>query len=122
MFELEFFESSSVYGVIKGTIHKTGKLGFSSGAAKFINLPEVNYVNIGLNKSDSDDKCLYMVITSSKTDRSFKVVKAGDYYYVNVKNIMKELEIDYKNNNVIYDIEKLDYQGKIIYKMCRRDK
>lgn len=120
MLDLEFFDSSSKYGVIKATVHKTGKLGFSSGASKFMNLENVEYVNIGLNKADPEDDCLYMVKVNNETDKSFKVVKAGDYFYVFIKNILRELSIDYKNESVIYDIEEMQQQENKIYKLCRR--
>lgn len=122
MLDLEFFDSSSKYGVIKATVHKTGKLGFSSGASKYMDLPNFKYANIGLNKADQEDKCLYMIQTNEETDKTFKVVKAGDYYYVFIKNILRELGIDYKNESVIYDIEELEYNNKRAYKLCRRQR
>src|SRR5690606_28379280 len=99
MLDLDFFDSSSKYGVIKATVHKTGKLGFSSGASKFMNLEEISFVNIGLNKADTDDDCLYLVKVSQETDKSFKIIKAGDYFYVFIKNTLRELGIDYKNES-----------------------
>jgi len=120
MLDLEFFDSSSKYGVIKATVHKTGKLGFSSGASKFMNLENVDYVNIGLNKGNPEDDCLYIVKVNVETDKSFKVVKAGDYFYVFIKNILREQSIDYKNESVIYDIEEIQQQENKIYKLCRR--
>lgn len=120
MLELDFFDSSSKYGVIKATVHKTGKLGFSSGASKFMNLEDVDYVNIGLNKADSEDECLYLVEVKQETDKSFKIVKAGQYFYVFIKNILRELSIDYKNESVIYDIEEIEHNESKIYKLCRR--
>lgn len=120
MLELEFFDSSSKYGVIKATVHKTGKLGFSSGASKYMNLENVSYLSIGLNKSDKEDDCLYLVQVKNETDKSFKIVKAGDYFYVFIKNILRDLNIDYKNESVIYDIEEIEQGEKKIYKLCRR--
>lgn len=120
MLELEFFDSSSKYGVVKATVHKTGKLGFSSGASKYMNLENASYLNIGLNKSDKEDDCLYLVEVKNETDKSFKIVKAGDYFYVFIKNILRDLNIDYKNESVIYDIEEIEQGEKKIYKLCRR--
>tara|TARA_R100000789_G_scaffold73730_1_gene69351 strand:+ start:110 stop:481 length:372 start_codon:yes stop_codon:yes gene_type:complete len=122
MVELEFFDSSSKYGVIKATVHKTGKLGFSSGASKYMNLEEMEHINIGFNKSNPDDNCLYIVETNEETDKTFKIVQAGEYYYVFIKNILKQLNIDYKNESVIYDIEKMTVDGSLVYKLCRRER
>ena len=122
MFELDFFDSSSKYGVIKATVHKTGKLGFSSGASKYMGLDNISFFNIGLNKSDEEDNNLYMVPIENESDKSFKLVKAGDYYYVFIKNILRELKIDYKNESVIYDIEEIEMKGNKIFKLTRRER
>lgn len=117
---LEFFESSSKYGVVKATVHKTGKLGFSSGAKKFMKLEDVDYFNIGTNKNDPEDHNLYLIPIEKETDRSFKVVKAGDYYYVTIKNVLRDLKIDYKKETVIFDIDEEEINGLRIFKLIRR--
>jgi len=122
MLDLEFFDSSSKYGVIKATVHKTGKLGFSSGASKYMDLPSMKFANIGLNKANEEDQCLYLVKTNEETDKTFRIVKAGEYYYVFIKNILRELGIDYKNESIIYDIEEIEYRENKIYKLCRRQR
>lgn len=122
MIDLEFFDSASSLGVIKATVHKTGKLGFSSGASKFMKLDRVKFFNVGLNKADDNDKNLYLVSANHETGKSFKLVKAGDYYYIFIKNILSELRIDYKNENVIYDIEEIKQEENSFYKLTRRNK
>jgi hypothetical protein len=121
MIKIDFFDSSSKYGVIKATVHKTGKLGFSSGASKYIGLEDTQYVKIGRNSDDQEDECLYLVKVGDSGDKAFKVVKAGDYFYVFIKNILRELNIDYKNESVIYDIEEITIGESTYYKMCRRE-
>lgn len=118
---LEFFDSATTYGIIKATVHKTGKLGFSSGANKYMNLNDTVYFNIGTNKNDESDKSLYLVPVVSKCDKSFRVVRAGEYFYVFIKNILKELDMDYKNESIIYDIEKIGDGEKKYFKLERRD-
>jgi hypothetical protein len=122
MIDLEFFDSASSLGVVKATVHKTGKLGFSSGASKFMKLDQVSFFNVGLNKASTEDKNLYLVPVYTQTGKSFKIVKAGDYYYINIKNILIELRIDYKNENVIYDIEEIINNKQKMYKLTRREK
>jgi len=122
MIELDFFESSSKYGVVKATVHKTGKLGFSSGANKFMELDKIKYFNIGTNKNDKEDNNLYLVPIEKETDKSFKVVKAGDYYYITIKNILRDLKIDYKNETVIFDIDELEMKDNKIYKLNKRNR
>ena len=118
--DLDFFDSSSKYGVIKATVHKTGKLGFSSGASKMMNLEEVKFFNIGLNRAVEEDKSLYIVPIEKENDKAFKLVKAGEYYYIFIKNILRELKIDYKSESVIYDIDEISSNNTVYYKLTRR--
>ena len=124
MIEFDFFDSSSKYGVVKATVHKTGKLGFSSGAIKYMKLDEIRYFKIATNKSDLLDKALYLIPTNNddNDDKLFKVVKAGDYFYVFIKNVLREMDLDYKNENIIYDIVKMNNMGMPFYKLERREK
>lgn len=119
MLELNFFTSSDKYGVVKATVHRTGKLGFSSGASKYMDLANQSYFLIG--KADSDNS-LYLVPTITVTDNSFKLVKAGEYFYIYIKNVLLDLKIDYKNESIIYDISEDEYNGKRIFKLTRRKK
>ncbi len=119
--DLKFFDSADKYGVIKATVHKTGKLGFSSGASKLMNIANVEGFNIGMNSSDNEDKSLYLVpVNNVESEKSFKVVKAGEYFYLFIKSIMRELKIDYKNESVIYEIEEIEGNVKY-YKLTRRE-
>lgn len=122
MIDLEFFTSDRNLGVVKATVHKTGKLGFSSGAAKLLKLDKIKFFNVGVNRADINDSNLYIVPLEKETDKSFKVSKAGQYYYILIKNILAELKIDYKNESVIYNIEQVNQQENTIYKLMRRIK
>ncbi|HNA65627.1 MAG TPA: hypothetical protein PKZ51_12955 [Saprospiraceae bacterium] len=120
LIDLDFFDPIDKYGVIKATIHKSGKLGFSSGAAKVMELEKKSYFNIGFNKANSDDKSLYMIPLNGETEKSFKVVKAGDYYYIFIKHILRDLQLDYKAESIIFDIEEVNVGEKKCYKLVRR--
>jgi hypothetical protein len=44
---------------------------------------------------------------------------AGDYYYINAKTLLEDLEVDYKSDDTtIYDIRKTDKEN--IYKLQKR--
>lgn len=120
MIELDFFESADNFGVIKATVHKTGKLGFSKGASKFLKLEEIEFFQIGMNKADEEDRSLYFVPVNEESESSFKVSKAGEYYYINVKNILTKLGIDYKKESAIFDIVEIEDNNKKLYKLTRR--
>ncbi len=119
MLELNFFTSSDKYGVVKATVHRTGKLGFSSGATKYMKLDEKEYFLIG---TSGNDNSLYLVPTNNVDDNSFKLVKAGEYYYIFIKTVLLDLKLDYKNESIIYDISEEEYNEKKIFKLTRRKK
>lgn len=121
-FDIEFFDSAGGNGVVKATVHKTGKLGFNSGATKYMKLDHLEFFNIGVNKADEKDDSLYLVPAEKQNEKTYKLVKAGQYYYLYIKNILRDMKIDYKNENIIYDIEEIEKNGKSIYKLVRRKK
>ncbi len=122
MIDLEFFDSVGSTGILKATVHKTGKLGFNSGASKFMKLDTVKFFSIGINKANEEDKNLYLVPITEPTEKSFKLIKAGDYYYLYIKNILRELKIEYKNETVIFEIEQVEQNDRMFYKLERRIK
>ncbi|MEZ0006265.1 hypothetical protein ABH942_001628 [Flavobacterium sp. 28YEA47A] len=122
MIDLEFFDSSGNTGVIKATVHKTGKLGFNSGASKLLKLEAGKHFNIGFNKADANDTNLYLLPVNEPNEKSFKVIKAGEYYYIHIKNILRERKIDYKNESVSYEIDEIEQNGKLLYRLERRNK
>lgn len=103
--QINFEDPNKSNAVIKATVHKTGRLGFSSGAQSFMNLNESSYFKIGFNDSDPNDTNIYMV-RGAENDNAFKIAKAGDYYFVGLKYIFDKREIDYQNESIIYDIKK----------------
>lgn len=105
----------------KASIHLGGNLGFSETAASLMELTNEKYLQIAINEDDKKDLNLYVMVLAGKEENSIKVNKAGKYFYIKGKNIFDELEIDYKNKRVVFDIIKTDYQGKIFYKFCRRE-
>jgi len=102
---IQFEDPNKSGGVVKATIHKTGKLGFSAAAQDYLSLGDDSYFKIGFNNQDNADESIYMV-PSIDADGAFKVAKAGGYYYLNLKYIFDKKEIDYQNQTYIYDIKK----------------
>lgn len=118
---ISFEDPNKVGGSIKATIHKTGKLGFSSGAVDFIGISEESYFKIGFNDNNDSDENIY-IINSKTADGAFKVSKAGDYYYVNLKNVFDKRGIDYKNKSYVYDIKKENSEGTEFFILTKRKK
>lgn len=106
---------------VKCSIHISGKLGFSQGAIEVLKLNVNKYIGFGLNEENPKDTSLYMFIYDNAQEDAFKLIKAGNYYYVNTKKMFDELGIDYTKKTYIYDISEFEYNGELIYKLLRRE-
>lgn len=118
---IQFYKANELVKNLKATVHKTGKLGFTSDAAKHLKLSTHKSANIGYNKDDAGDKNLYLFLCSG-TDGEFNIVKAGDYYYISTKILMDNLKIDYIRDSVSYDILPMNQDGHQFYALKRRVK
>ncbi len=106
---------------IKCSIHQSGKLGYSQSAIEELKLDNTKYIEFGVNEENEDDTSLFMFIHNNEQEDAFKLIKAGNYFYLNTKKMFDELGLDYKTKNYIYDISKMDYEGETIYKLTRRE-
>jgi len=128
--KITIYKPSQLDKNIKATVHKTGKLGFTSDAAIKLRLSEIKNADFGENSepvSESvgvPDTFLYMILYDREVSDSFKVSLAGDYYYVNTKILFDNLRIDYTKGDIIYDIEEVpmpnSMQGRGLYKLKQR--
>lgn len=116
---IQFEDPNKNNAVIKASIHKTGKLGFSSGAQEFMKINEDTYFKVGFNNTDLEDHNIYMV-PSDKVDGAFKASKAGDYYYINLKHVFDKRGIEYKKGSNIYDIKKQTSNDVDFYILSKR--
>ena len=106
---------------IKCSIHLSGKLGFSQSAIEELKLDSKKYIAFGINEENEKDASLFMFIFNDEQEDAFKLVKAGNYYYLNTKKMFDDLGLDYKAKTYIYDISEMDYEGETIYKLTRRE-
>jgi len=120
--EINFWKPTVSTGIIKATIHKSGKLGFSQAAIEKLKLDQNTYLMIGTNKTNSKDNSIYMVIANKDNEMAIKVNKAGQYFYLNTKDFFNELGIDYKRKTVIFDIIEISEGNEKIYKLIPREK
>lgn len=116
--QIQFEDPSQGNGIIKATIHKSGKLGFSAAAQAFLNLNEKSFFKVGFNE-DPTDTNIYLV-PSLDDVKAFKAAKAGDYYYINLKNIFDKRGLDYQNQTIIYDIKRPETTGLQYYILTKR--
>lgn len=119
--KLKFITTKKYTGNIKCAIHLSGKLGFSQAAIEHLKISENKYIAIGINEEDKRDTSLYLKIFPAQTEDTFKVIKAGNYFYLNTKKMFDDMGIDYTRKNIIYDIIEIEYEGEQIYKLIRRE-
>lgn len=118
--KLKFIKVSDVDIKAKATIHKTGKLGFSSNAIDYLGIDENKYIKFAIDDENNKEDIMYAVITDISDSESFNISKAGNYFYVNTKGLFDNLGFDYIKNKIIFDLVKIDYEGNQIIKMVKR--
>lgn len=118
---IKYYEPKVTSGIIKCTVHKNGKMGFSRQAMRKLNVVTNSFAKIGFNEDDNNDKSLYLLVQDYGDDETFKINKAGDYYYLNTKYLFDDLNIDYVRKKIIYDIQEIEMDGRIIYKLNKRE-
>lgn len=119
---IEFFKPKETNSACKVTVHKTGKLGFSKSASDILDLKNNKYCKIGKDSNSEGADILFMLVSTEKDEFSYKISKAGEYYYLKAKQLLLDLEIDYKNDETttIYDIEKSKINDIAFFKLMRR--
>ena len=106
---------------LKATIHASGKLGFSEATARELGLKDNSENYIQFAQDDENPDLLYLINNTMDDGDSFKVCKAGAYYYVNTKVMFDSLGIDYISKTIIFDIIKLQDTVNEVYKMIKRE-
>lgn len=118
--KFNFHKPNKGKSLSKATIHQTGKVGFSSEAEKAMKLSIGKSIKIGSNADDINDENLYAIVLNEKNEDAFSIMKAGKYFYLNTKNLLKDLKIDYLSEKIIFDIEEMEIEGTIIFKFNKR--
>jgi hypothetical protein len=119
--KLKVFKPQIVDKSIKCTIQKSGRLGFSIEAIKKLNLSGNSSIKIGTNSEDETDENLYIIVQEIVDEESFKLYKAGDYYYIDTRILFDTLRFDYKNNTIMFDIVDFESDETKLYKLIKRE-
>lgn len=111
--------SAKEYSIkLKATIQSTGKLGFTESTAKALELTKESGVKFAIN----DKEELFLINCKQCDEDAFKVLKGGDYFSANTKGLFDNLGLDYKANNIIFDMIKEDNNDMEVYKLLKREK
>jgi hypothetical protein len=121
--EYEFFKKEGDFEGAKATVHSSGRLGFNGIAATKIGFENMKFFQIGRKKGDGSD-VLVMLPVEKDSEYSFTVQKTGSSWSVNVKNLLKELGIQYEglDEYVIFDIDQIKGDQGKYYVLTRRKK
>jgi|GEM_PF-3830190 len=104
------------------SVHRTGRMGFPADAAEKLNLAENKSADFGENEDDPNDPNLYMVIYKEKEKGGFKVNKNGEYYSINLKILLDNLNINYSNGTVWFEMEEKIINEEKIYSLEKKGK
>lgn len=105
---------------LKATVHKSGKLGFADAAAKELGFASNAEPYVKFAVDEENPSILYLINVKEGDEDSFRVNKAGNYYYVNTRLMFDSLQIDYINETVIYDMIKVEGIENDVYRMNKR--
>lgn len=120
MINLRFIEIDTNPIKPKATVHASGRLGFNIEAINFMELAKRKFFRVAIGDEDGVSVSNIYLIEQDDATGAAKIAKAGEYYYLNVGSLFEELEEDYKNYTVIYDVKKQLYDGKDMFVLKKR--
>lgn len=103
---------------LKCAIHSTGKLGFTDATAKHMKLTSDSYIQFA--QDEDDESILYLIHSKEENDDAFKIVKAGDYFYLNTKTMFDVFNYDYIKYSYIFDMVEIKDSEEEVYKLNMR--
>lgn len=117
---LVILENKEATSKLKATVQKSGKLGFTDTTAKYLRLANTEAIQFAAD--DQEEDTLYLINGKHESDENtFKVCKAGKYFYINAKHLFDELGLDYETCTIIFDLKRESKYGDIeVYKMKKR--
>lgn len=122
MIKLAIHKASDFDRNVKATLQASGRLGFSEGAAKKLNLTGSEFFVLASNEENEEDENLYGWIELNEENGGFKVNKSGDYYNINTRPLFDKLQVDYRDREttIIFDIVDFENGENKIYKLIKR--
>lgn len=119
---LEFVDISANTSKPKATIHITGKLGFNSEAVKYMEINEITYFRIALNRDAKQEKNLYFVAATQEDNGAVKIAKSGQYFYLNLGTLFNQMGLEYEKYTIAFDIIKGEHEGRPLFTLRKRRK
>ena len=122
--DLKLWDTKSKAPRPLASIHLTGKLGFNMDASKFMKLESRPSFVVATRTNDSKATQIFLIETEDDLGNDISPVtvsKAGEYYYLNIRNMLDQLGLDYEGRISVYKIAKSeeDYKGHPLYVLSR---
>jgi len=122
--EIKFVDPTVRALVPVARVHSTGRLGFNSDAAKYMNLNDSMSFVIGVPESEKK-QMMFFLIDSRISDHfkvppSLEVTRSGQYYSLKFKNLLNQLEIDFQDEKLEFTIEKTEFKGFDMFVLTQR--
>ena len=110
--------------VLKVTIQKTGRLGFTDETAKALDLQSGKFAKFA---QDDENESLYLIIINEANEDAFEVRVSSGYYYIPAKTLFDALGFNYENSNIMFDLIRKpslddDLQGQVYFMKQRPTK
>lgn len=105
---------------LKATVHKSGKLGFTNSAAQELGFFDKADPHVKFAIDEDNPSVLFLINMKEGDADSFRVNKAGKYYYVNTRLMFDSLQIDYVTETVMFDMIKVNDEEDGVYRMNKR--
>jgi len=121
---IKYFNAEELERKLKCTVHKSGKLGFSDGATKRMDIGDNTRIKIGYDEAEGENgEILYMQVDNTGSPEGFKVNKAGAYYYLNTKALFDSMGVNYSDDGltIIYDMTEITHDQEVVFKLTKRE-
>lgn len=123
MVKLKVFNAKAYSVNLKCTIQNQGRLGFTDDTAEALGLKSGEVGSVALAEDESDPGNLYMLIGPSLGDEAFRVMRAGEYYYLQTRNLFNTMGLDYQTQTIMFDMvraQDADFDDIRVYRMNKR--
>lgn len=87
---------------LKIRVQNTGRIGFGADVATTLCLSESVYFKFAQDEKQSNT--LYIIILRKEDEEAFQVRKSGSYFYLATTLMFDSLNVDYKNQTIIYNM------------------
>ena len=117
---LQNYKCKKISNKVKGDCTQVREAWFADAAAKELGFASNAEPYVKFAVDEDNPSILYLINVKEGDEDSFRVNKAGNYYYVNTRLMFDSLQIDYINETVIYDMIKVEGIENDVYRMNKR--